>query len=104
MPLEKRLQTLDIELIAPLKHLREQQARSHPHQAITLHIRNKMMFPLVKVESVLNMKVGHGNLGVVLQMNGQQNAPNQEGYRLVFKTEQPQGVDVAMLLKLAQSK
>jgi hypothetical protein len=103
MTLDKRLQTIDVELITPLKQMREHQARTQPHMQIHLHIRCKMMFPLAKVESVLHMKVSHGHLGLVVQMNGKQDTPHG-GYKFVYRKDDPQGMTIAQVLQLAQVK
>lgn len=102
MPLEQRLHTLDVELIQPLKQL-----TARTNRTPQLHIRCKMFFPCAKVESVWHMSVGHGNLGLVWQFNRPTNETNRnanEGYKLVCRKEDMQGVEYAQIVKLAQTK
>lgn len=109
--LDKRLQTLELELIAPIKQLRHQQltdSNQHSHGGVThLHIRCKMMFPIAKVESVFNMKVEHGNLGLVIQMNGKQHDEKErfnEGYKFLYQLDEPNGIHRSEMMKLALLK
>ena len=106
LPLDKRLQTADVELLQTLKQMREQAGVKV--ESIQLHVRNKMYFPASKVDSVLGMKVAHGHEGLVLQWNGKHEqtstAASTIGYRLVWRKEDTRGVAIDQVRALAQLK
>jgi len=91
--LDQRLQTMEHELIQPLKA---------SQQTLQMHVRVKQMLGLHKIEAAMRMQVPHKHLGIVLQRSGHAEETINAPYRINYLKNAKDKVNENELLQLAQ--